>query len=160
MKPLLILLLALAPVPALALSCLKPSVERSFNQYDEAAESYLIVHGRLTLDEGLLPKTAFGQGSPPKMTMIPGRLVGKSLSKAGFELPFERDVTLEVACFGPWCGSLENGADVLAFVRKDQAGYAIDINPCGGAVFSAPHRKLLKSVERCMRGGPCEPDMY
>lgn len=158
MKSLLILLLSLAPLPALALSCLKPSVPRSFKEYDAAEETYVVVHGRLTLDESLLPQGDLDQ-EPPQMTEIPGRLEGMSLTEAGaFDLPFEQAVTLEVTCYGPWCGDAETGTDILAFLRKDESGYALDLNPCGGAAFPAPHGDLLEEVKNCMTGGSCEVD--
>lgn len=159
MKHLLILLLILLSPPALALSCVKPSVERSFKTYDEAKETYLVVRGRLTLDERLLPRSDFGSNEAPPMTEVTARLSGKSLSQAGFKLPFDKGITLEVACFGPWCGDISNGIDALVFLRKDGPGrYALDLNPCGGAVFQTPHLDQLKSVQRCMRGEDCTAD--
>jgi hypothetical protein len=156
MRILLTGVLLLLPLQAQALSCLAPSVARSYQEYDAAEERYLVVHGRVTLDQDLLPKNGQGTKQPPELTEVPGRLVGKSLSKEGFELPFEQDVTLEVACYGPWCGSVENGTDLLAFVRKDAEGYAIDVNPCGGAAFAVPKPEMLKQAKACMNGGPCE----
>ncbi|MDF1727423.1 MAG: hypothetical protein P1U53_06705 [Sulfitobacter sp.] len=157
MKALLTALALCAPLPALALSCLVPSVERSFQQYDAAREQYLVVHGRLTLDESALPQTLMTDQQPPQMTRLPAELSGKSLSQAGFQLPFDQAVTLEVACLGPWCGSAQDGTDVLAFVRKDAAGYAIEIDPCGGALFVAPKLRQLEAVEDCLKGEACEP---
>lgn len=145
-----------APLPALALSCVAPSVERSYQQLHAAKETYVIVHGRLTFDESQLPKGISQDRQPAKMTQIKGTLLGKSLGKTGFKTPFDQLVTLEVACFGPWCGAAKNGQDVLAFVRRDAGTYAIGVNPCGGFVFSAPKRKMLKAVQKCMRGGSCK----
>lgn len=154
----LLIAVFLAPLPAMALSCLAPSVERSFQQFNAAEETYVVVHGRLTLDKAQLPRNDFETQRPPPMTRVPARLIGRSLGLEGFKTPFEREVTLEVACFGPWCGSAQNGGDVLAFLRKDTDGYALGITPCGGGAFWAPSSKMLRTVKQCLRGGDCTVD--
>jgi hypothetical protein len=154
-RALLVVFGMLAPLPALALSCMEPSVERSYAQADASEDFYVVVHGRVSLDTKLLPHSRGGETQPPEMTLIQGVLVGKSLSKRGFKLPFDHNITLEVACFGPWCGSIQNGEDVLAFVRKDGEAYVLGVNPCGGDIFSAPKRKALKTVQKCLRSGGC-----
>ncbi|MFC6635922.1 hypothetical protein GV827_05260 [Sulfitobacter sp. JBTF-M27] len=158
MRALLLVLMCVLPVPALALSCLAPSVERSFAQFDAAEETYVVVHGRLTLDEKKLPKNLGLDRKPPRLTILPGRLRGSSLTKAGFVLPFDQELSLEVSCIGPWCGSARNGEDALAFVRKDADGYALAISPCGGAVFGNPKPEMLKQVRTCLRTGTCTAD--
>ncbi|OAN78536.1 hypothetical protein A8B82_09185 [Sulfitobacter sp. EhC04] len=151
------LMLALcAPLPALALSCVAPSVERTFHEVNEAKDEYVVVHGRLTLDQRKLPSDGSTQSNPPKMTLVPATLSGTSLSASGFHTPFDKDIMLEVACFGPWCGSVANGADVLAFVRRDGGQYALGINPCGGHVFTPVQPAQLKQVRQCFTGGACK----
>lgn len=158
MRMLLLALCLAAPVPASALSCLVPEVERSFATYDAAEENYIVVHGRLTLDRKAMPEGMTTSPPPPEMTVVPGHLSGSSLTGDGFSLPFEQDVTLEVACIGPWCGGVGNGEDVLAFVRKDADGYALSVNPCGGALFETPKLEMLKQVEACMVSRDCKAD--
>ncbi|MEM6303423.1 MAG: hypothetical protein AAF744_01810 [Pseudomonadota bacterium] len=145
---------ALLPLEALALSCMEPSIARTFQQTSDAAQDYLIVEGRLTLDVRDLPKTNFGTPSRQPLTLVTAHLTGKSLSASGFNVPFERDITLEVACFGPWCGSARNGEEVLAFVKRDGDTYALAIDPCGGDVF-ANQPKLRRQAMACARGGAC-----
>lgn len=72
-----------APLPALALSCIEPSVSRGFHAASAAPQSYVVIRGRLSFDEGKLPK-AMTDLAPPKRTDIPARISGKSLSMAGF----------------------------------------------------------------------------
>lgn len=157
-RHLALILALLAPLPAFALSCMAPSVERSFARADAAEESYVVVHGRLTLHEKALPRGGNGEFQPPELTKIDAILSGKSLTLEGFKVPFDQEITLDVACFGPWCGSVRNGEDVLVFLRKEGARYALDVNPCGGSVFGAPSRKMLKKAKTCLRGGPCTAD--
>ncbi len=114
MRGLLLLICLVLPVQALALSCMKPSVTRTFKEIHAAPETYIIVEGRLTLDASKLPETDLTNQSPPELTRVPAILSGTSLSRAGFDAPFAREITLEVACFGPWCGGAQNGMEVLA----------------------------------------------
>ncbi|NNK16790.1 MAG: hypothetical protein HKP51_07785, partial [Sulfitobacter sp.] len=105
-----------------------------------------------------LPKNLGLDQNPPRMTHLPGRLRGSSLTKSGFVLPFDQELSLEVSCIGPWCGSARNGEDVLAFVRKDGEGYALAVSPCGGAVFGTPKPEMLKQVRSCLTTGNCTTD--
>lgn len=146
------------PLPALALSCIAADVETSFARYDAADETYVVVHGRLTFEQSALPKGMLPDKKPPKMTQVPAHLRGSSLAKGGFVLPFDQDVTLEVACLGPWCGAAGNGRSVLAFVRKDADGFAVELSPCGGALFEEPKPAMLKAVKGCFTDRTCQPN--
>lgn len=153
-----LLLLLVAPRPAFALSCLAPLVTRSFETFAAAEETYVIVHGRVTFEAKRLPKALSMDRNPPQMTRIPARLVGKSMRTNGFKLPFDQAITLEVSCLGPWCGGIQNGADLLAFVRKEEGGYALAIPPCGGSAFDSPKPAQLKRVKQCFGDGACALD--
>lgn len=154
-------LLALAvsvPQAASALSCLPYSVESAFVQADEADESYVVVRGSLSFDARKLPKVDLErQGDTPPMTLIPAKLTGKSLTQAGFVVPFDRDVTLAVACFGPWCAQVPHKTDVLAFVERGREGYVVSTNPCSGFLFAAPNPAMIRAVRACFAGKACEP---
>ena len=154
MRLLVLLMIVMLPVQAAALSCIRPSVERSYAEVAAAKETYVIAHGRLTFDRRQLPRG--GNNNAPKMTRISGKLVGKSMSSAGFNVPFDRPVTLEVACFGPWCGSAEDGGEVLVFIKRRKGSYSIDVNPCGGRVFANPRPAMLKQVVNCHKGRTCK----
>jgi hypothetical protein len=141
--------------PALSLSCLRPDVARSYGFAAEAEETYIVVHGRLTFDERRLPE-AVGNDSPPS-TVIKAHVSGKSLTQAGFTSAFDRDITLEVGCYGPWCAGASSGEDYLLFLRKDASGYTYMADPCGSLGFAAPTSEMLNQVEQCMKGGHCKP---
>jgi hypothetical protein len=155
MRYLGLILALLAPAPAFALSCMAPSVEHSYASYAAAEETYVVIHGRLTLDMSKLPRGVVNNRMPPEQTNVKGHIGGLMLTEAGFTQPFEQDLTLEVSCLGRWCGMVQNGEDVLAFVRKDAQGYALAVNPCGRAVFSAPKRSMLKRAKQGMKRNDC-----
>lgn len=141
--------------PAVALSCLRPDVAKTYTQAAQAEEKYVVVHGDLSFDAARLPR-AEGNESP-ELTRIPARLKGHALSKSGFDHAFDREITLEVACFGPWCGGAAPNHPYLAFVMyDDNAGYTLSIDPCGGMVFPDPTAEILDKVQRCNRGGTCK----
>ncbi len=144
-----------APLPAVALSCLAPSVERSFAQFSAAAETYVIMHGRVTFDADQLPRALGADRNPPELTQIPARLVGRSLGATGYVLPFDNDVMLEVSCLGPWCGSVKDGEDVLAFIKVSDEGYILSVPPCGGSAFGSPKPAQLRKLLSCVKHGSC-----
>lgn len=141
--------------PALSLSCMRPDVASSYSRAADAEESYLVVHGTLKFNESKLPKSS-GNDSPPT-TRIKAHMTGNALSQSGFNHPFDRDITLEVQCLGPWCGGAVSGIPYLAFIRKDGAGYTFAADPCGSLGFAKPTPKMLAQAEQCMNGGACKP---
>jgi hypothetical protein len=156
------ILLALSvavPGPALALSCLAPDVARTYLQLDEAEERYIAVHGVLTFDASKLPKTDMqDQASTPDSTPLPAQLTGQSLSAEGFTTPFDRSITLDVRCFGPWCAGAASGAEILGFVELRDSGPVLTLDPCSSTSFPEPDEAMLNTAVRCMQGGACKPE--
>jgi len=150
------LFLGFMPLPALALSCLAPTVERSFTQFQASDDIYVIVKGQLTLDTTLLPKGMTLDANPPEMTHVPARLSGMSMGPNGFVRPFDRDITLEVLCLGPWCGGVAPDIETLTFLRKVDDGYALTISPCGGSAFPEPTVAQEDALQKCWRDGTCQ----
>lgn len=139
--------------PALALSCTRPDVKRAFSQALEAEEMYSVVIGTLTFDLSKLPM-AVGNDSPPQ-TLIPARIEGKALTGTGFDHEFTEDITLDVLCFGPWCGGAGSGVEYLTFLRKDAQGYVMVADPCNSLNFQEPTETMRQAVEKCFIKGEC-----
>lgn len=146
------------PLQAMALSCLPPSVERSYGFAHESEDPYMVVIGRLGFDENELPKETENPNDAPQLTLIPAHLSGKSLSKGGFVTPFDTQIIIELRCFGPWCGGVRDGTDFLAFIRKTKEGFALSIDPCGGFAFENPSDKMLQAVTACINGAKCSSE--
>ncbi len=150
-------LATIAPLPALALSCLPHSVEATYQRAAKAEESYVVVQGRLTFDASVLPKTGKIGSNPPEETPLRAQISGKALSEGGFDVPFEQPLMLNVLCYGPWCGSAEEG-DVLAFLERGADGaYMLESNPCGGDLFGSPKPAMVDKVIACFQGADCTP---
>lgn len=157
MRPLLTLAAFLLAGPAAALSCLPADVARTYGELAKAPERYTMVVGKLTFDEGLLPRTDWNdQMATPARTDIPARLVGSSLQSDGFTGPYARDITLRALCFGPWCAGGRSGAKVLAFVNLETSPPSVEITPCGGHRFDASADTLERALS-CYRGESCVP---
>ena len=152
-----LVLAASLAAPALALSCLPPDPAATFARLDAAPEPYVVVHGALRFDEARLPGADMrNQAATPPRTRLPARLAGMALSRAGFDMPFDRQITLDVLCFGPWCGGARAGGDILAFVERRETGYVLTLDPCFGTAFAEPGTRMLSAVAACMRGGRCK----
>ncbi len=139
-----------------ALSCKPHSVEQVYQDAAAATESYLVMHGALSFDGGLLPQTDRDPMARPQDAFIPARLVGEILSGEGFDAPAAIDLTFHVACFASWCGNGLPGAEYIAFVEQTATGYVLKTNPCGGYAFPKPTQAMVEAVERCHAGGACE----
>lgn len=144
----------LAAGPALALSCLRPDVARTYNQASEAEQAYVVVSGALRFDETRLPEND-GTKNDRRNVTIPARLEGTSLSRAGFTTPFARDITLEVRCFGPWCGGAQSGVEYLVFLEKHGRNLVMVADPCGSWAFPEPSAEQVRQVETCIGGLEC-----
>ena len=155
MRALLALGFCLLAGPVLALSCVRPDVATTYKGAAEADETYVVVLGILEFNETLLPDFDGNNNNRPDR-IIPARIKGKSLSRAGFETSFDRNVSLVLQCLGPWCGGAETGVEYLAFLERTQPGYIMRMDPCGFWSFSEPSRSQILQAESCMAGRTCE----
>ncbi|WP_120499964.1 hypothetical protein [Roseovarius sp. EL26] len=153
--------LAACAQPALSLSCLPPDVARTFKTASEVEDLYVIVHGVLSFDEKRVPKEDFdNQENTPPDTFVPATLKGRSLGLDGYSQSFDQDITLNVRCFGPWCGGARSGIEYLAFLKKDDDGYLLELDPCGGMGFGQPTKEMLDTSALCMRGNICKEKAF
>lgn len=154
----LALVLAVLPIPALALSCLPYGVTDAYLEADASADAYVPVLGTLQFDVSDVPQVDWDrQGDVPPLTVIDAVFDGHALTQRGIALPLATDVSLEVECSGPWCPSPKPGP-VLAFLRKTgDRGYAVSINACGGFLFGQPSPEQISSVKDCLAGRGCRP---
>jgi len=86
------------------------------------------------------------------------QLTGQSLSAEGFTTPFDRSITLDVRCFGPWCAGAASGAEILGFVELRDSGPVLTLDPCSSTSFPEPDEAMLNTAVHCMQGGACKPE--
>jgi len=154
--------LALVASPALSLSCLPSDAAATYLRAAEAEESYIVVHGQLRFDESKLAEwvgiTTEGRVQQGDRSLeIPARLRGKSLSRTGFDARFDREISLKIACWGPWCGGVGSGDTYLAFLQKHDDGYTLVADPCSSWLVFPPHKAQMETLTQCIQVRSCKP---
>lgn len=148
-------LLMLLAGPAQALSCMRPSIVDSFHRAEEVPQDVYLLKGRLTFDEGLLPKTDHSR-TQIDPAPIPAQFDGFALNRDGFTTPYPRAVTLQPLCFGPWCGTAAAGEEAIMFATLRGTDLVIEASPCGGDIFYDPTAKMERDAILCINGA-CPP---
>jgi len=139
--------------PAVALSCMAPDVTEAYRIAQHSDDRYIVVRGTLRFDASKLPKTLNNNNRPHNP--IPARITGEALTKSGFDFAFDRDITLDVECFGPWCGAATPDTLYLAFLRQGENGYVMSPDPCHTLSFPEPTQDMLDRVALCFKEGSC-----
>ena len=147
-------LLACIATQSIALSCMRPDPVQSFHHATEVPEPIYILHGRLAFDESLLPEGMVNE--PREPAPIPAHFDGMGLTLNGFTSRFERPVTLQSVCFGPWCGREVSGENVMLFAKVVGNDIIVESDPCGVNVFYDPTQEMLDQMTSCIRGETCE----
>lgn len=158
MKPIAYLstMIALLGSQAAALSCLQPDVAHTFDRAAQADEQYLILMG--TFSFGDVPSSDTGNINNPRDVSVGSEFVGEYLTLEGFQAAPPLAVDIDFTCTAAWCGSMaSDGATVLAFVEQTDAGYTLEVGPCGAHTFRDPTFAQVNQVLSCMKGERCEP---
>lgn len=136
------------------MSCMAPDAVQTFQFLNADPDPYFVIHGTLDFDPDLLPP-AVADENQRNVPLIPARFTGKGLSAAGFVTDYISDVTLQVTCAGPWCGSATSGTEVVIFVPATDPPVMVEASPCGAYIFENPTQATLDALTTCMQGGPC-----
>ncbi|WP_227286370.1 MULTISPECIES: hypothetical protein [Paracoccaceae] len=151
--------LGLAATPALALSCLAPSVTDSFNAANEREETFVMAVGEMTRtgpDTARPDAVQTGAENLPAPYSFPARFSGLSAMADGFVNPLEVDVTVEVSCVSAWCGTPPLDSYALFFLREDdEAGVIFETDPCARYSYMTPTEQDLTEVMGCALGDAC-----
>lgn len=152
----------LAAGSALALSCLPPSIETSFERWQDAPERYYVVSGTLTPAAPLprIPSLAETNGIGVDTSNLRGvyRVQGEVVY-ANQTVPIDHYVWVRVTCAGPWCGSFPAAgtSGVMAFEQLPDMTLELTAGACPGAIFSDPGGATAARVQQCLRGEDCSP---
>ncbi|SIO31713.1 hypothetical protein [Vannielia litorea] len=153
---------ALAPaLPVAALSCLPADPVRIYTQARDAEARYRIVHGTLTAQQTIRKhKQDMTRTTPPKPIRVKARLQGMQLGQGGFATPIDLPVTVEMVCYGPWCGNWPGAGQMLMSVEEQKGGQlVVTADPCLSQIYAKPTRQELDRVVRCHRAGRCPTEM-
>lgn len=140
--------------PALALSCLHPSIANTYAGADAVDVSYRLILGKIDLLPGQTPRSVNGQSAGEPYTLN-ARVSGRQGGADGFRRPVAFPVTLEIGCAGPWCGSVPRG-EVLMFVEARGADHVLALGACPHFALQATPETIAQA-RQCLAGGRCAP---
>ena len=146
-------LLILACGPALALSCIAPTIEDAFAFARDSEDGYLPVQGHF---EGFAIRPQ-DKSPEPDDREFNARFVGHVVTGHGKGRALNLEVHVTERCLASWCGALPPNVDLLTFLRRDDQGYHFEIGPCGGNAFSEPTRVMTNRLSQCLRDMACAP---
>ena len=164
-RVLAVLLVFLAAQPALALSCLRPDAVRLYKFAEESDALYQIVLGRISAAGPInrpeapeMGETPFPEGETAVATTTV-RVTGVALGRRLFDTEFDREVTLELGCLGPWCSDPPAmDKDLILAIRVE--GEERILNP--GVCSEASVLGTIGAIDRlldCHINGHC-PDQF
>ena len=148
---------AIAGQQAHALSCAQPQIERSFNWWAEAEETYYIGVGSLdpigpqpeNPSANILPGPSFDREPVAAQYTFSGRLLDGEKG-----VPFTMPITVEVTCVASWCGSFPKPgtSGLMALRGVGVQNLTLERHACPGSIFPA---KTETKVNQCIRDGKC-----
>jgi len=145
---------------ALALSCVRPSIEGSFNNWSTSPDRYYIVSGTLTPAGPLPPIPAPGRAIAPIDTSdLRGvfRVQGEVLY-ANQTVPLDHYIWVRVGCAGPWCGGFPSTgtSGIMALKQLPDRTLELFSGACPGDIFG-DDAETRSRIEQCLNGGCAEP---
>ncbi|WP_438959347.1 hypothetical protein [Nereida sp.] len=140
---------------AQALSCLRADAASTYLKAANSDAQYMVVLGRFLFDERALKTAAEDMQQSRHARQTPARFSGHYLTKAGFVFPWSSTIGLQADCAASWCGSLQSGAQTLAFVQTNGVDHTLHLSPCGDTTFVNPNAGDIGTVVACHKGRQC-----
>lgn len=139
--------------PALALTCMRPDILRSYGWADERPEPFVVALGALVRTGPDTPAGPTGETAQERVSYrFPARFEGRLATADGFTVERAFDVTVEVECRSVWCGGPSLSDYGLYFLRQDAGdAHALEAGLCGGFFFDNPTEHQLMEVLGQMR---------
>ncbi|MEX3017117.1 hypothetical protein [Gymnodinialimonas hymeniacidonis] len=151
-----LLLSVFAAGPAMALSCLQPTVAGAYTNAADSPADYVIGAGSLTLTGPSNPPHGLTmQGDDPNQMVgytQPARFDGGLFTGADFNNQQTLSVTVDVTCIAAWCGAASPVDYGLLFFRVVNGTYILDEGACPANVFHDVHPGMLQEVIDCHQG--------
>lgn len=133
-----------------ALSCMEPSVIRSFTAAQSAPEPYYMALGTLDLptDFSAPPKDTENMGVPYQ---ISGLFSGALATSAGFTHSYSAPVEISVTCMAHWCGGIGGAQEQIFFFEVKGDTLHLEVSPCPGSVLQASAENKAQAIA-CLKG--------
>ena len=147
---------------ALALSCMQPSVENSYQQWSDAPERYFVVSGALTPASPLPPVPNVGQANVPGFDTGNLRGVYRIQGEVIYgqqTVPIDHYIWVRVGCAGPWCGNFPTAgtSGVMALKQLPDQTLELHSGACPGNIFPDDSGMVKARVQQCMTTGCVAP---
>lgn len=147
---------------ALALSCVRPSIEGSFQQWSDAPERYYIVSGTLTPVSPLPPVPSVGEANTGMVDTSNLRGVYQVQGEVVYgqqTVPIDHYIWVRVGCAGPWCGGFPSAgtSGVMALKQLPDLTLELYSGACPGDIFSDPDGSVQARVQQCLTTGCAVP---
>ncbi len=146
---------------AMALSCVRGSIEQSFKNWNDAPETYYIVSGTMTPAAPLPPipdirdlsQGNFDTSNLRGVFRVQGEVIGPVTSD-----PIDHYIWVRVGCAGPWCGGFPSAGTSGVFALKQLPDLTLEhySGACPGDLFADPNGSIKARVQQCMTGN-CAP---
>lgn len=150
------LLLTIVAQPAIALSCLQPTIEQAFLDARDAQEIYVPVLGRF---EGFARRPE-PKDNRPEDRSFTARFVGQAVTTRVIGPRIDVTVQVNENCIASWCPAVVPGVEMLTFLEKSGEDYIFNINACGGNAFANPTRETVNQLRTCLRDMDCAPPEF
>lgn len=134
--------------PALALSCLRPDMVRS---WQERVGEAVVLLGTFAFDTSAFERSGIMGLQMPSDIDVPARFRGRTFPG---DTAVTLDVVLRSVCYANWCGALASG-EVLVFAEMTDTGLRVPLDPCGSAAFPDPSEADLARLSDCIGGRGC-----
>ena len=147
---------------ALALSCVQPSIEGSFQTWSDSPERYYIISGTLTPARPLppIPSASDASRGPVDTSNLRGvyQIQGEVVY-AQQTVPINHYIWVRVGCAGPWCGGFPSAgtSGVMALKQLPDQTLELHSGACPGDIFPDDSGTVKARVQQCMTTGCVAP---
>ncbi len=152
----LIAAVMLSTQSALALSCLPSGITDSYLKAANSDSSYNVIKGRLRFDQASLDRRLQKLRNDQRggSIVVAARLRGQALGAAGFTIPANVKLRLQLRCLGPWCPGATSDQDVIVFAKQAGDQLIVEIDACAGDLHQLSD-EAERAVLSCHSGGEC-----
>ena len=146
---------------ALALSCARPSIEGSFNNWSASPDRYYIVSGTLTPAAPLPPVPSFAEtntGTADTSNLRGVFRVQGEVLYANQTVPLDHYIWVRVGCAGPWCGRFPSAgtSGIMALKQLPDRTLELYSGACPGDIFGNDADTRAR-IEQCLSGNCADP---
>ncbi len=135
---------------AVALSCIRPNVGRTFNTVAASEKTYVMGQGVL-IAKGEIPKYQSGVAR-----QILAEFTGVFYSTSGSSTKHTVPVIVDAICYASWCGGFpKEDSGMVVFLEQSSNGYRLESNPCDGNFKMSPTPEDMEILHKCLKKGKC-----